>query len=150
MQQPEAILDGNVKRVLCRLFAIAQPLNQAATLKQLWSLSERLTNSVAVGFNRCLHPRYHGFRSDCVQAKPTRVSTLSIDESLLSLSASAAIQFARSHQAGTQTHSPSDLNLGTILNSPKTDRLNHSKAIIAVEATAQFRHMGRFMESTNA
>lgn len=38
--QPTAILDGNVKRVLCRYFMIDGPPQQAATLKKLWSFAE--------------------------------------------------------------------------------------------------------------
>ena len=41
--QRAAILDGNVKRVLCRLAGIAGWPGEAATLRQLWALSERLT-----------------------------------------------------------------------------------------------------------
>ena len=37
------ILDGNVKRVLSRFFAIAGDLNRAALLKPLWALAEQLT-----------------------------------------------------------------------------------------------------------
>lgn len=39
---PEAILDGNVKRVLARLYAIEQPPS-AARDKQMWALAEQLT-----------------------------------------------------------------------------------------------------------
>nr|WP_322743574.1 A/G-specific adenine glycosylase [Romeria gracilis] len=45
--QPVAILDGNVKRVLARLIALPQPPNRA--LNQLWALSERLVSQT--------HPR---------------------------------------------------------------------------------------------
>lgn len=38
-----AILDGNVKRVLARYFAIATPVNDVATLARLWEIAERLT-----------------------------------------------------------------------------------------------------------
>ena len=41
--QRAAILDGNVKRVLSRLAGIAGWPGEAATLRQLWALSERLT-----------------------------------------------------------------------------------------------------------
>ena len=37
-----AILDGNVKRVLSRYFAIEEPINRSATVKELWKLSESL------------------------------------------------------------------------------------------------------------
>ncbi|EKE83732.1 A/G-specific adenine glycosylase [Idiomarina xiamenensis] len=43
MQQPAAILDGNVKRVLARYLAVAGWPGQSATLKALWSASEQLT-----------------------------------------------------------------------------------------------------------
>ena len=36
------VLDGNVIRVLARLFDIADDVREAATLKQLWALAERL------------------------------------------------------------------------------------------------------------
>ena len=38
-----AILDGNVRRVLCRLFAFAQPPRSTAAEKQLWAWAELLT-----------------------------------------------------------------------------------------------------------
>ncbi|MGD8588818.1 MAG: A/G-specific adenine glycosylase [Chromatiales bacterium] len=41
--QPHPILDGNVKRVLARHFAVEGWAGQAAVLRRLWSLSERLT-----------------------------------------------------------------------------------------------------------
>lgn len=37
-----AILDGNVKRVLTRVFAIEQPTNKAATIHTLWKLADSL------------------------------------------------------------------------------------------------------------
>jgi A/G-specific adenine glycosylase len=43
MGQSTAILDGNVKRVLCRYFAIQGWSGSAATLKKLWTLSEQST-----------------------------------------------------------------------------------------------------------
>ncbi len=41
--QPAAILDGNVKRVLARCFAVEGWPGSSAVLKRLWALSERLT-----------------------------------------------------------------------------------------------------------
>lgn len=38
----ETILDGNVKRVLARLFCIESPLDEAKTVKELWTLAESL------------------------------------------------------------------------------------------------------------
>lgn len=40
---PAPILDGNVRRVLCRLFALQQPPRSAAAEKQLWIWAELLT-----------------------------------------------------------------------------------------------------------
>lgn len=42
---PAAILDGNVKRVLARCFAVDGWPGKASVLKQLWQLSEQLTPS---------------------------------------------------------------------------------------------------------
>lgn len=42
-QQPAAILDGNVKRVLARYHAVEGWPAQAETLKQLWEIAERYT-----------------------------------------------------------------------------------------------------------
>jgi len=47
--QPEPILDGNVKRVLSRLADLDQPINETATLKQLWQLARALVESAAPG-----------------------------------------------------------------------------------------------------
>lgn len=43
MNQKAAILDGNVKRVLSRFFAIEEPLNEGSGMKHLWLLAETLT-----------------------------------------------------------------------------------------------------------
>ncbi|RLB69584.1 MAG: A/G-specific adenine glycosylase [Deltaproteobacteria bacterium] len=42
------ILDGNVRRVLCRLFALQKPPRSTAAEKQLWYWSEQLTPSESV------------------------------------------------------------------------------------------------------
>lgn len=50
-----AVLDGNVKRVLARLFAIDAPSDQAATIERLWQLAEALVAPRAPGdFNQAL------------------------------------------------------------------------------------------------
>ena len=41
MGQPQAILDGNVKRVLCRYYAVREWPGATATLKHLWQLAEQ-------------------------------------------------------------------------------------------------------------
>jgi A/G-specific adenine glycosylase len=53
--QFEAILDGNVRRVLTRLFNINTPLNETHTEKKLWSLAEDLIPEDQPGqFNQAL------------------------------------------------------------------------------------------------
>ena len=42
-EQPEPILDGNVRRVLCRLLAFAEPPRTRRSERQLWHWSEQLT-----------------------------------------------------------------------------------------------------------
>lgn len=42
LQQPAAILDGNVKRVLARFFSVAGWPGKSSVLRELWSLSEQL------------------------------------------------------------------------------------------------------------
>jgi len=49
------ILDGNVKRVLCRLFNVAEDLNASRTVEKLWEISRRLVPRKAPGiFNQAL------------------------------------------------------------------------------------------------
>ena len=43
MKKRAPILDGNVKRVLCRHYAVTGWPDQSATLKQLWALTEQVT-----------------------------------------------------------------------------------------------------------
>lgn len=43
--QPLAILDGNVKRVLARVFRVDTPIQESKTLKTLWEYSEQTTPS---------------------------------------------------------------------------------------------------------
>lgn len=47
--QPEPILDGNVKRVLARLFDIADPVDAPATLRTLWRLARELVEAAPQG-----------------------------------------------------------------------------------------------------
>ncbi len=42
-EKPAPILDGNVRRVLCRLFALRQPARSSAAEKRLWRWAEVLT-----------------------------------------------------------------------------------------------------------
>lgn len=49
MGQTAPILDGNVKRVLCRFFAVEGWPGRAKVLKQLWRLSEQLTPALKAG-----------------------------------------------------------------------------------------------------
>ncbi|MGE0480268.1 MAG: A/G-specific adenine glycosylase [Phycisphaerae bacterium] len=53
--EPVAVLDGNVKRVLARLFAIDTPIESAATIARLWQLAESLVAPRTPGdFNQAL------------------------------------------------------------------------------------------------
>jgi len=53
--EPAAVVDGNVKRVLARLFLIDEPVDDAATLRRLWLLAESLVPAAAPGdFNQAL------------------------------------------------------------------------------------------------
>jgi len=47
-EQRAPILDGNVRRILCRLFALQQPPRSAVAEKQLWLWAERLTPQLRV------------------------------------------------------------------------------------------------------
>ncbi len=42
--EPAPILDGNVKRVLARLFAIDDPIDRPATVERLWALAARVVD----------------------------------------------------------------------------------------------------------
>ena len=42
-QEKAVILDGNVKRVLARYFAIDKPVNQSKTTEEMWQLADELT-----------------------------------------------------------------------------------------------------------
>lgn len=43
MQKKAVILDGNVKRVLARYFAITKPINDKQTIDELWKIATQLT-----------------------------------------------------------------------------------------------------------
>lgn len=47
--QTEPILDGNVKRVFSRLADIDTPIDESATLKQLWRMARELVEAAQVG-----------------------------------------------------------------------------------------------------
>ncbi len=47
--QPEPILDGNVKRVLARLFDIDRPIDEPAVLRELWSLARAVVEAAPAG-----------------------------------------------------------------------------------------------------
>ena len=89
----EAILDGNVKRVLCRHFDVVGVPDSPATLRQLWPLAEReLAHSNLVGYTQGLmdlgamvctrnrptcgqcpvHQSCEAFKTDRVADLPTR------------------------------------------------------------------------------
>ncbi len=47
--QPEPVLDGNVRRVLCRLYDIGEDPRQPAVEKQLWGLADALVKAAPAG-----------------------------------------------------------------------------------------------------
>jgi len=47
--QPEPILDGNVKRVFSRLADVETPIGDTSTLKRLWTLARKLVESAEEG-----------------------------------------------------------------------------------------------------
>lgn len=53
--EPVAVLDGNVKRVLARLYAVQAPINSSATERRLWTLAEELLAKRSAGaFNQAM------------------------------------------------------------------------------------------------
>lgn len=62
------ILDGNVKRVFSRLFAIADPIEASATQKKLWILAEKLVPEKEAGiYNQALMDIGAGI---CIKSNP--------------------------------------------------------------------------------
>ena len=61
-----SILDGNVKRVLARYYAVDGAPDEAATLAQLWQLADDNTPANGRGD---LHAGHHGSRRDAVHAR---------------------------------------------------------------------------------
>jgi A/G-specific adenine glycosylase len=47
--QPEPILDGNVKRVVSRLWDIDRPIDDTETLKELWALARQIVEAAPAG-----------------------------------------------------------------------------------------------------
>ena len=47
--QPEPILDGNVRRVLARLFNIDRPIDDGATARELWALARYIVEAAPPG-----------------------------------------------------------------------------------------------------
>lgn len=88
--QAAAILDGNVKRVLCRCYAIQGWPGSGVTLKQLWQLSETLSPQqrsgeynqamMDLGATVCTRSKPNCLQcplsSDCLALQTNQVSTL--------------------------------------------------------------------------
>jgi A/G-specific adenine glycosylase len=47
--RPEPILDGNVKRVLARLFDVAEPIDRPAVVNRMWAWAEALVTAAPAG-----------------------------------------------------------------------------------------------------
>ncbi|MER2490647.1 A/G-specific adenine glycosylase [Catenovulum sediminis] len=68
LKQPYAILDGNVKRVLCRYFAIQSWSGEKKTQDQLWQLSEQVSPAEGIEyFNQAMMDLGSGI---CTRSKP--------------------------------------------------------------------------------
>ena len=73
--KPAAILDGNVKRVLARCFAVAGWPGITQVSQQLWDIAESLTPKKKY---RRLHPSDDGFRRNGLYPQQTRLRSLPI------------------------------------------------------------------------
>ena len=80
--QPEPILDGNVKRVLARLADIESPINETATLKQLWALSSAIVQAADVGRGRVLQRSLDGTGRYALHADRSALLDLPIGRTL--------------------------------------------------------------------
>lgn len=89
--EPVPVLDGNVKRVLARLFDIAEPVDQSNTEQRLWTLAEAL-----------VAPRRPG---DFNQAMMELGATVCVPKAPL-CSACPVHRVCRSATRGTQTERP--------------------------------------------
>ena len=110
---PAAILDGNVKRVLCRVFGIGGDPIAASTLRTLWTLAERLVPAREVatytqgvmdlGATICLRraPKCGvcPLRSDCVAARDGRTDELPIARATRSRRSSSVAMLILLHAA---------------------------------------------------
>ncbi len=92
--QPEPILDGNVKRVLARLFDIDRPINEPAVLRELWSLARALVEAAPVGQ-----------AGDCNEGVMELGATICTPQSPLCLLCPLA-DLCRAAAAGTQAERP--------------------------------------------
>ncbi len=69
--QPEPLLDGNVKRVLARLLDLDQPINHPSVLKLLWQHARALVAAAAPGEAGACNEGHHGAgRHDLHAAEP--------------------------------------------------------------------------------
>ena len=73
LDERQPILDGNVKRVLCRHAGIEGWPDRSATAKSLWQLADRLTAREAM---RRLHPGHHGSWRDSLPSIPAALSAV--------------------------------------------------------------------------
>jgi A/G-specific adenine glycosylase len=81
-QQRGVIMDGNVKRVLSRHFAIAGDSSSAAVQQQLWALAEQLTPTYA---SCSIYPSNDGFRRNLMYAQQTLMFILSCSKNVSGL-----------------------------------------------------------------
>lgn len=89
MGQSAAILDGNVKRVLCRYFEVEGWSGESRILKKLWQLSERLTPKARTGnYNQAMMDLGSAV---CTRTKP-KCASCPLSESCLALKNNIVMQ----------------------------------------------------------
>jgi len=85
--QPAPILDGNVIRVLTRVFAIAENPREKSTNQKLWHLAQQLVTAAAVSEHATRNTQHAppNFKPKTLNLKPSAVSRL--NQSLMELGA---------------------------------------------------------------
>ena len=91
--QPYAVIDGNVKRVLARLQKIHAPVNQANSNKQFKNAAARLLDS-----RQSLQPGHDGTRCLDLQAPKSYVRCLPLDPLLPGLPGPADRRFSKTEK----------------------------------------------------
>ncbi len=81
--EPTPVLDGNVTRVLARVFGLRDDIRQPTVREHLWNLAGQLVNAVATRPKRGLAPRFRGRWARRVASRPCGA----LNEALMELGA---------------------------------------------------------------